>query len=626
MGRVLSDAGALQNEEAILRGQTGAMPRTQGLDRDEFRRALLARATETTRLVRGTTVQENLAAGAELRTILGGPAAAIEHLPAFQTVAQALARASGGDPDRMSADLGRAMSLRGSFDNPITGAPDPERGRRELDMAGRMMFAFRGRGVNPQEVNMFQRRARGAGERMAPEAYWSGWTASLIQGLSGNVAGTALNAFSRQMVNGIMPTAQADFLKQHGLLAPNARGARVPEREIRSLLQRGEIDDEEAGRLRTGAASRFNRRHIVNSDLAAVRPDLFFDWMVRHLESRGIRTQDERDAFANAAGATNTGRQLWSFGLNPAAIRADTAAVAAVAPGALEEFLNEGYSAALGNLTAGVTNFTTALGSAATSDLIALMDKLASGLNNMAEWARANPDSARILVDVAAGLTVLATAGALFAAGSLAVSGLMGLAGAIGAGAGGLAAVAGSAAFATLVGPLGLAALAGGVVYLASTMTGRDWEDLFNSVGNGLTRLWRTLQGWAALPGQTAPGVVQPGQVTPGAGGASPYGPTGIPTPGNHMPNLGNMPGQQGALGGGFNYAAFRLPREASDATRPVVLLGSGPINGCKQNGGMIHLPRTWWVRDGRSFLADKRADGAAGAVLPEVARPSPGR
>ncbi|WP_376092822.1 hypothetical protein ACE7GA_24380 [Roseomonas sp. CCTCC AB2023176] len=472
VGRVVTDAGAIQTEQALLRAQTGRLPADRGMDAAAFESALMRRAIETAELVRGTTVAQNIATGNELRTVLGGNPGYLQNiirlLPEFQLIAHTLGRASGTDPEGVAGRLGAALGLRGSFYNQITGEPDPERGMRELDMAGRMMFAYRGRRVNPAELELFQRRARVMGERMDPEAYFGGWVSAGIQNLSGNVFGTALNAFGRQMVNGIMPNQTADLLKQHGFIAANARGARVPEAEIRSLLARGEIDDEMAGRLRTGAAARFNRRHIINSDLAATRPDLFFEWAVRHLESRGIRTQDERDSFANAAGSTAPGRQLWSFGLNPQAIRADIEAVRAVGD-EWRGFLTEGFAGGLSGLQASLTNLSGAFGSSAMQDVIRVMDQMTAAMNRFSAWARENPDDARTLLNIAVGLTGLATAGALFAAGSLAMSGLGALVAATGLPAlssalGGFA--AGGAAAMGLTGAIALlsrlAAVAGG--------------------------------------------------------------------------------------------------------------------------------------------------------------------
>jgi hypothetical protein len=560
LARIARDAGALQNEQSILRAQTGRMRPDQGMDAAAFQQALYERAVQATRLVPGTTIQQNLAAGAELRTILNGPRNAVEYMPSFQMIGQALARASGADPDGMTADLARALSNRGSFNNQMTGEPDAERGMRELQMAGRMMFAFRNKGVNPAELNLFQRRARVMGERMAPEAYFGGWTASGIQNLGGNVFGTALNAFGRQMVNGIMPKEQAEFLKRYGLLAPNAQGARVPEREIRGMLQRQEIDEEEATRLRSGASARFNRRNIVNSDLAAVRPDLYFDWLVKHLEGRGIRTQDERDSFANAAGSTNTGRQLFSFGLNPAAQRADIAAVSAVDWDLVERFVREGYAGSLNNMLAGITNATASLGESSTGDLVKLMNNVAEGLNNLGEWARKNPDQARILVDLGIGLTALATAGALFAAGSLAIGGLVAMGGALT----GLAAPVITGGLALLSGPVGLAALAGGIAYLAFAMEGKDWKALFDGVTSGIKGMWD------ALKAQTGMGP----NGTSGSAVPTPPGFT-APRPGmnNGMPDF-RLPGQRSSLdGGGWNFAGVVPPSGGETVVHTVVEL-----------------------------------------------------
>ncbi|WP_161993776.1 phage tail tape measure protein [Muricoccus nepalensis] len=513
-------------------------------------------------MVPGTTIQGNLAAGAELRTAVQAQNS-INMLPEFQSVATALGRMSNSDPDKIAGALGRTLSLRGSFNNPLTGEMDPERARGELAAAGRMLFAYRNQGVSDRELEMFQRRARVMGERMAPETYFGGWTAGGIQSMSGNVFGTALNAFGRQMTNGIMGKDQAAFLQQYGFIAKNARGARVPEREIRDLLARGEIDEDLAGRLRTGAAARFNKRDIVNSDLAGLRPDLYFDWAVGSLRRQGVVTPDERDAFANRAGSTNTGRQLWSYGLFPEGQRADRAAVGGVNMNAIGDYLREGFNAGRGNMEAGVTNATASLGMSSTDDVTKLMNSVARGLNDLGDWARANPDTSRILLDVGAGLTAVAAAGLLFTVGSAALSGLGALAGAIGTGIG-LAGIAGTAAFAFMVSPLGLLALGAGITAVALSLDRKDWETLFAGFTTGIKGLYDTLKAGVGLgpggAGATGPTILPGVGVAPNLVRPPDAAPGGLPSSPGLMPGLPSfrpLPGQRSDAGGdSFNLAS----------------------------------------------------------------------
>jgi hypothetical protein len=205
------------------------------------------------------------------------------------------------------------------------------------------------------------------------------------------------------------------------------------------------------------------------------------------------------------------------------------------------------WNVAVRNLQSAFTNLMTALGSAVMDDAIGAMNALAGGLNRVAAWARANPETAATLVEVAGGLGTLATAGAMFAAGSMVIGGLTALTAGLG--------VAGLAGALTAVAwgvPLG--ALALGINEVANALSTGDWSR-FKAVADGLSSLAERLARHLGLTGRDAgPGEgLMPewdqtgptGRMIPIPPGVrappnNPYvpPPAGWPDPGSGMPNI----------------------------------------------------------------------------------------
>jgi hypothetical protein len=121
-----------------------------GVDMEGRARAEM-RTWEATRLVRGTTMAENLRVIGELRSTFGTLETAMEHMPAFQRMATTLGAATGRDPAGAATAAARFLDLRDAFVNQHTGEIDPQRGLAQLRMMERAIIMNQGsRMVTPE--------------------------------------------------------------------------------------------------------------------------------------------------------------------------------------------------------------------------------------------------------------------------------------------------------------------------------------------------------------------------------------------------------------------------------------------------------------------------------------------
>jgi hypothetical protein len=176
-----------------------------------------AKAWETTRLVAGTKIAENLKAVGELVSVFGDVNEAIQAMPQFVRMAQVLGNVTGRDPDKSNVAYiaARAMELRGALIDPETHQINPALFEKQLDLMTKVVQATHGK-VGPEQWLQFVQTA-GPASRMLTEG-GMGTAGAVIQAMGGFRAGTAMSSLFQQFFGGIMTQRTAQELQNLGIV------------------------------------------------------------------------------------------------------------------------------------------------------------------------------------------------------------------------------------------------------------------------------------------------------------------------------------------------------------------------------------------------------------------------
>lgn len=436
---------------------------------------------------------------------------------------------TGKPIDQMADLLTRIMALRGAWVDD-EGRPTPERGLREVNMAIGAMLAMGSR-FNPTEMLNTMQQAGPMGRSMSAESLW-GLLPSLISETRGFRAGTAMAAFNRQFLGGVMPKRVLTAMQEAGLIARNTAETAVSPEQVADLRRQGMVgDDESADELLRSGLVKIDPRAIRGLTLARDNPLMYFEQFIRKsLTDRGITEPAAQERELNQIASTDVLRRLFvQFQQMPEFMIdfANTQRVWAAGQAPTNTVLHEGWNAAMMNLSAGLRELQGGIGEGTAGDLIPRMHQLSAALRGLGDWARENPETTTVILTLTAALGGLALAGATFAAGSLAVGGLTAMATGI---------VALGAAITPVGWALILAGLVGGLVSLATTLSSEDWSALFGRATSGLQTLWQGARNFFGF-GPNGGGAANPSELgfEPGSGMPSLVPPPN--TPWSPLPN-----------------------------------------------------------------------------------------
>lgn len=390
---MLAAGGGEQQAETMLRAQ--AVP-------DADRARIMGSARDMVRQVPGTSITDAVGAVMEAQGAIGreDTEGAIGLAPHLLRAARLSATASGRTTREGLRPIARSLAIRGSFTG-ADGRLNIEQGAREIRELENSIIGFntgQGEGVDPREIEGFFKQSGTAGRRMSIEGV-AGPMMSLIQEVGGQRAGTMATAFNDQIVSGVMSRERRAAMHRGGLLVAPGR-ERQAEAEDEARLQRlqseGKLTAAEAEQARAANLSRPQGDRVRGRGLAVVRNDLWMqEVFAERARATGRVTEDQQLDWWDEIGSRATGRRFGMSMLQTREVRADIGNVErirAMRAGGQDPtgiVLNEGYANSLANMTAGLTNLITALGNAPA--VVGLMNDMARGLNDLAEWVRANP-------------------------------------------------------------------------------------------------------------------------------------------------------------------------------------------------------------------------------------------
>ena len=393
------------------------------------------KALEVTRSVPGSTITGNLGLEMDLKQVTGNMDEALAALPQFAKLVgtlEALHKRGGGTGDPGFA-AAKAMEILGRMV-----VPDGKGGSKidvgelanSVELLTRVGVSTNNR-VDPAAYLAFAKQARVGGMALNQQALFEDFPA-LMMVLGGSRTGTGESASYQQFINGTVTENTAEMLKKFELLDQGA------------IWGGGRVSD--------------MQKHLKGSEEFAANP---VQW-VRDILEPQLRKMGISDPVAQAQAVSKFSGRITTAGFLGEIVRSlvgidkEGENIRHTTKDSFNLFQNSDPTQAVRNFDASFHNMLTTLGEAGTKDAVAVLQHLTTGMNDLADWAKKNPDLARVLVDTAAGLGAIATAvgtvsTAIFLAGpALRLMGISGTGAAAAegaAGAGGGTVAGGAAAF-----------------------------------------------------------------------------------------------------------------------------------------------------------------------------------
>lgn len=521
--KVVDAGGELVKQQALLKNM--------GFSGSDVNAATNAAQLATQRVI-GTTIAENVKGIRELTGVMPNLQEAMAAYPEVARVAKVLESMKGIPADQSLQTLAKAVELRGGGINPETGQLDPQRYIREVEAAGRAVIASGGLVDQKQLLNFMQTAGPMARMVTDPDKFYGSFITAMMD-MGGFRSGTALTAVGRQLLGGKMTKPTADEMQEMGLL-------------------------KEGMWKKSGTGVFVEKGGLVGEDILKDVHRGVGEWMKQVLipsfTSHGITAPADVQQELYRIFGTETGRRMAGLYIqNSAQIDRDKALYnqALGTGGSYGNVAGGDLGANVKNLQDAVVNFLQAFGAPMVPGAIDVMQKLASGINSLAQGALAHPEAMKLIGEGLIGLSA-----ALVVLGGAAVVGAMAML------------VPGGAVTAGL---LGLAAA-------GSALAAINWA----SISSGISSIASAI---ASLPGAIAGGIAGiPGAIKGAITGAFSGGAAGAPsTPFHGQPMHPSGLGPQSP-----NY-----PKQTSEAqpihNRVVVML-DGRILGEAMSSQMAQL------------------------------------
>jgi hypothetical protein len=402
-----------------------------------------AQASAASGSVPGSTITGNMGLILDLKQVTGSMDDAIAAMPTFAklvTTLEAIDRRSGGSGDAGFA-AAKAVEILGrmTVEDPNNRGHhiiDPAELARNVALITQVAVGTNGR-VDPAAYLTFAKQARVGGMALNDKALFRDLPALLmVQG--GSRAGTGEAATYQQFINGTMTKQTAEMLKKYGLLDKDAKWS--------------------GGRVQDMA------KHFKGAGEFAGNPvDWVRDVLIPTLEKMGITDPvKQAQAVSQFSGRQTTAGFLGEIARAIAAIDKESGNLAHTRMDSFEMLQANDPSQALRNFDAAWHNLLTTLGDTASGDAVAVLKALTNAIDEVAAWARKNPDVAEKLMATAAGLGAIASAVGVLATAVFLFGPALKLLGIGGAAAGEAGAAAGGGEAAAAVG--GAAAAASGLL------------------------------------------------------------------------------------------------------------------------------------------------------------------
>ena len=421
MGHLVTKGAELTHQQSLLR-------RAGVTSQDVLLRT--AEAYNVALTVQGTKVADNLKMFGQLRSQVSSDEQAAAILPYVAQMGVLLENATGQKSDHLAQTMMRVLEMRGQIFGPDGHTMDLDKVRKELAMAFQAMTTSHGL-VTPATLLGFQQQAGPAGSAMSPESFYRTMP-TLMQTMGGFRGGTAIASLFSQMVGGVMTKRSAIALEGLGLLDP----ANVHKGGGGTII----ID---AGAIKGFDPSNPFGFGAVLKQAILARPGGNIGQAVEGALDPKIVQQLYR-----TLGRETTRRAMAEFiQLAPTFERDYKLRMQAMSPENAAIEARTDLPLAMKSFRVALDNFETALGAPMVLTAVRMLSALTDQLNRMTAWASTNPAIVQSLGEIVTGFGLLFGVGGVLALGGAAIT-----------------------ALGVLAGPLGLAALAAGILLVTHAL------------------------------------------------------------------------------------------------------------------------------------------------------------
>jgi hypothetical protein len=357
--------------------------------------------------IQGSNLVQNLKMVADLRTIFGA-----NNLPEATALAPAMMRAglaagfmTHKDPEQEAYNIALIEDRLGYTVNPRTGQMDSARAEHMANMIDAIISGTNGR-VGTQGLLGFAQQALASGKLLSDQGLID--MVPIIQAMGGQKAGTALTAFDKAFVGGVMTQRGSGWLERLG------------------LLNRSDVKKGESGYSQIAPGS------IAGSKLMAVDPQAWANEYLlpslRKLVGPTGSVQDMLKVIMQSGLANTTVRLLSEMVGSSVQNGKDVKNIQQAAGTSQYDAEMKSLTGATQNFTAAFESLREALGLPAAKMAVSVLNALAGGIRTFVQWVGAHPAYAETMDAMLLGLgTSLAALGVVMT--GAAIVGLVGTGG-----------------------------------------------------------------------------------------------------------------------------------------------------------------------------------------------------
>jgi hypothetical protein len=355
--------------------------------------------------ISGSTLAQNLKMVADLRSVLGysnlGEAQALA--PTMLRAGIAAGNLTGMDPEQAAYNIALIEDRLGYTLNQKTGKLDADRAGQMANLIDAIISGTNGR-VDTQQLLMFAQRALASGKLLSTQGLIN--LVPIIQAMTGTIAGTALTAFDKALVGGVMTTRGTSWLQGLG-------------------LYNGPTKKEGSGYVR------MNPNDIAGSGIVGLDPQAWVNqYLLPALRSavgpKGT-LQDMLKLLAQSGFANTTVRFLSELVGSSVQNAKDVQNINVAAGADQYGKMMQSLAGAEGNFTSALNSLWQALGLPAATMGVKILNTLSGGIRNFTQWVGAHPAYAdamvKALLGLGAALTVLGGAAVVAAIATMIGSG-----------------------------------------------------------------------------------------------------------------------------------------------------------------------------------------------------------
>jgi hypothetical protein len=431
----------------------------------------------------GTGVAQNMRVLGDLRGLFGSLKEGEQVLPRFAEFQQVLAGVTGKSDEKAGGIMAQALDLMGAvrFD-PNTGELIADRFSEYMNQAMAAVINNRGR-VGPEQILNFVKRGGTAAKAMNPQQLFADMSV-LIESMGGENAGTAVTAMQRQFLSGIMTDRNFDLMRMIDMTEGPAGKIKPKERAAAAAAMQREMEGgatiNPASLVKVAPRGIKGSDRLARGDYSGFVIDVLVPQIKKFLEKSGQEVNDTNIlALLTRVGSTAPGQrgaaELYLSQQQRDRERRMQGDIAKDPNKAVQTLRETDPEFARNRLQNAWKNLQASIGVQGIPLFVKSLNLLSDGLDRLTKVVNENPEAARNLLNIAAGLGV-----ALVVIGGLAV-----VVAAVGA-------ITGLG-----LGPVTLAilALGGALGYLAKDV---DWGRLTSDLKTKFTEFWTYIKSLSA--------------------------------------------------------------------------------------------------------------------------------